>query len=109
MEFTFTFIKIFFYVLYLAAPLLSSLVLVIILLGQRVGRNENWSRYDALYWSFITATTVGYGDLKPTGKMSKVLAVLIAFTGLIFTGIIVAIALQSALEAYKIVSGLKSP
>jgi len=23
---------------------------------------ESWIRFDSLYWSFITATTIGYGD-----------------------------------------------
>jgi voltage-gated potassium channel len=73
---------------------------VIIILGQWVGKRENWSRFDALYWTIITATTVGYGDLRPTGKMGKVLAVLIAFIGLVFTGIMVAIALQSVTTAF---------
>lgn len=101
MEFTFTFLEIFFYILYLAAPLLLTLMAVIILLGQGVGKREKWTSYDALYWSIITATTVGYGDFKPVSKLSKALAVLITFTGLILTGIVVAIALQSAAEAYK--------
>ena len=102
MEFTFTFLKIFFYGLYLLAPLLGTLMGVIILLGQQVGKKENWTRYDALYWTLITATTVGYGDFRPVKKVSKALAVLITATGLICTGIVVAIALQSVTEAFKV-------
>jgi voltage-gated potassium channel len=99
MGFTFTFLKFFLYGLSLAAPLLVLLVLVIILLGQRVGRKEMWTWYNALYWSFITATTVGYGDFRPERKTSKILAVFIALTGLIFTGIVVAIAVYATKEA----------
>ena len=101
MKFTLVFLDLFFYGLYLAAPLLLTLVFVIILMGYNVGRKEKWPFYDALYWAFITATTVGYGDMRPTRKISKALAVFIAFIGLIFTGIVVAIALQSAAEAFK--------
>ena len=101
MKFTLDFLELFFYGIYLAAPLLLTLIFVIILLGHRVGKKEKWPFYDALYWAFITATTVGYGDMKPTRKISKALAVVIAFTGLIFTGIIVAIALQSAAKAFE--------
>jgi hypothetical protein len=25
--------------------------------------NEGWSAVDAIYWSFVTSTTIGYGDL----------------------------------------------
>ena len=101
MEFTLTFIKIFLYGLYLAAPLLLAMFLVIILLGQSVGKKESWTRYDALYWSFVTSTTLGYGDFRPTKKISKALAILIAFIGVICTGIIVAIAVDSALQSFK--------
>ena len=96
MEFTFQFIEYFYYGLNLAAPLLIFLALVIVLLGQIVGQRESWSRFDSLYWSFITATTVGYGDIRPLQKLSKTISVLIALTGMIFTGLIVALALNAA-------------
>jgi len=102
MEFTLSFLIFFFYGLSLVSPILLSLMLFILLLGQRVGKKESWTRLDALYWSFITATTVGYGDFRPATKMGKVLSIFIAFTGLIFTGIVVAIALQAATEAFKL-------
>ncbi len=100
MEFTFTFIKLFFYGLGLASPLLLSLMVFIIIIGQIVRIRERWSRLDALYWSFITATTVGYGDFRPVAPLSKFLAVVIAFTGIIFTGIFVALALNAATTAF---------
>ena len=33
---------------------------------------EGWSWIDALYFSVITLSTVGYGDLSPTTPLSKV-------------------------------------
>lgn len=102
MEFTFTFLKLFVYGLYLAGPLLLTLGVVIILIGQRVGRYESWNRFDSLYWSFVTATTLGYGDFRPAKKISKVLAIVITFTGLICSGIVVAIAVDSAMHAFKL-------
>jgi len=65
-------------------------------LGQLVGRIEKWSHFDALYWSFITATTVGYGDFRPLKKISRILSVLIAFVGVMFTGILIAVTLNAA-------------
>jgi voltage-gated potassium channel len=96
MEFTITFAYIFYLGIYLAAPLLLSLIVLIVLLGQVAGKMEGWSRFDAVYWSFITALTVGYGDIRPLGKTSKILAVLITLAGFIFTGIFVAIAVHAA-------------
>ncbi len=101
MDFTLDFIKLFAYGISLVAPLLLFLALLIAALGQRVGLLEGWTSFDALYWSFITATTVGYGDIRPTHRRSKILSVLIALLGIMFTGIIVAITISTATTALK--------
>lgn len=56
---------------------------------------------DSVYYAFITATTVGYGDIHPKKNLSKSLAIIISFVGIILTGIIVALALHSATYAFK--------
>jgi len=95
MEFTITFVKLFLWTIYLVAPLLVFLSLLIIILGQLVSHLEKWEKFDGLYWSFITATTVGYGDIRPLKKVSKALSVLIALVGVRFTGIIIAVTLNT--------------
>lgn len=107
MTFTFTFLKIFGYGIFLASPLLLFFLLLIVLLGQLVGRKESWSRFDSLYWSFVTATTVGYGDIRPLERISKFFSILIAFLGLIFTGILVALALHAAEVTFQAHSDLE--
>jgi len=54
-----------------------------------------------LYWAFITVTTVGYGDIRPVARLSMILSVLIALTGIIFTGVIVALAINAATIAFN--------
>jgi voltage-gated potassium channel len=54
-----------------------------------------------LYWAFITATTVGYGDIRPKGRLSRFLSVMIAFVGLIFTGIMVSVAVEVTSYSFK--------
>ncbi len=102
MEFTFIFLHVFIKSLAFVAPLLLTIALVIILLGQIVGRRESWKRFDALYWAFITATTVGYGDIRPMSRLSKALSVMIALVGMVFTGIMVALAVNAVTKAYDI-------
>ena len=103
MEFTLEFIQILLTDLVHAAPLLVFLVLLIVFLGYIVGRIEGWSVFDSLYHAFINATTVGYGDFRPSDKRSKVLAVMLAIVGLVFTGMVVAVALHAANYAYGVV------
>ena len=93
---TTTFLKEFVYGLWVTSPLLLSLALAITLLGQIVGRKEGWLPFDSFYWSFITATTVGYGDLRPQKRGARILSILIALLGFVLTGILVAVAVHSA-------------
>jgi voltage-gated potassium channel Kch len=92
---TIVFLKDFVLGLWLMFPLLFTLLAVITWLGQIVGSREGWSRLDALYWSLVTATTLGYGDFRPAKSSSKILAILIVFLGLILTGIVIAAAVQA--------------
>ena len=101
MKFTLGFIQLFLLGIYLVLPLLLFFVSLIIILGQIVGRIEGWSKFDAFYWSFITAMTVGYGDIRPIKKSSKTISILMALIGIMFTGVIVAITVTTATTALK--------
>ncbi len=39
--------------------------------------------FDALYWSFITITTVGYGDISPISTSGKIIAFIIIVLGIV--------------------------
>ncbi|HEU5233539.1 MAG TPA: potassium channel family protein [Terriglobales bacterium] len=93
---TLQFIKQFSNGIWLTLPLLLSFATAIAIVGQIVGSREGWSHFESLYWSFITATTVGYGDIRPLKRRSRIFAVLIAFLGLLLTGILIAVAVHAA-------------
>ncbi len=99
---TITFLKEYGYGLLVALPLLLSVAASIILLGQLVGKSEGWSHFDSFYWSFITATTVGYGDIRPGKRGSKLIAILIAMLGLLLTGFLIALAVRAATVALQV-------
>jgi voltage-gated potassium channel len=83
-----------------AAPLLAFFIVLIVFIGFLIGKIEGWSKWDSLYHAFINATTVGYGDFRPARKSSRMLAVVLAFVGIVFAGIVVAIALHAVDYTY---------
>ena len=76
-------------------PIFSSLLILIMLLGIVIGMREGWTIGDSLYFSFITGFTIGYGDLTPHYPFTKILAVVLAAVGFLFTGILVGIAVEA--------------
>jgi voltage-gated potassium channel len=101
MEFAFQYIYYFTEHLVVAWPILVLLALIIAFLGLIVGMLESWSRFDSIYWAFITASTVGYGDFRPLQRFSKFLSILIALVGVTFTGILVALAINAATLSFS--------
>ncbi|MBL4780915.1 MAG: two pore domain potassium channel family protein [Porticoccaceae bacterium] len=86
----------------LTMPLLILLLLPIIGLGQWVGRIEKRDKFTALYWAFITALTIAYGDIRPVEKLVRILSIIIGMLG-----IIVAITIAATSKALKTVVGLE--
>lgn len=101
MAFTLEFLELFWLGVYHTLPILIFLCFFIVLLGKIVGRIEGWSTFDTLYWAFITALTVGYGDFHPLKKRTKMLSIIISLVGFMLTGIIVAITVHAATKAFE--------
>lgn len=97
--FLLTFLKIYGILLFYIFPVILFLLSILLLLGWRVARNEKWPTSQGIYFAFITATTVGYGYLYPTTARSRTLCIVIAFVGVILTGIVVALAFESLSSA----------
>lgn len=43
---------------------------------------------DAFWWSFVTATTVGYGDISPVTAPGRIIAAILMLTGIGFIGML---------------------
>jgi hypothetical protein len=46
--------------------------------------------FNALYFSFVTLSTVGYGDIVPAARVARMLAILEAITGVLYLSVLVA-------------------
>jgi hypothetical protein len=60
-----------------------------------IGRIEDWRITDALYFTFVTGLTIGYGDLTPKHFSARLLAISIGFAGIVLTGLVAAVSVQA--------------
>jgi hypothetical protein len=78
-------------------PIWGGIAILISLLGLIIAQLEDEiSAGTALYFAWVTGTTVGYGDLVPTVGITRVLAILVAILGIVLTGMIVTIVIEAA-------------
>ncbi|PTR22742.1 potassium channel family protein [Pseudomonas sp. GV085] len=76
-------------------PIFSILLLVIIAFGLIIAQLEGWSPDDGVYFAFVTGLTIGYGELVPKLGVSRVLAVLLGFNGVLMTATFAAISVRA--------------
>ena len=72
-------------------PILSGVLFAMVGPGLLIGHIEGWRIDEALYFTFVTGLTIGYGDLTPRHVVSRLLAVVIGFAGIVLTGLVVAV------------------
>ena len=76
-------------------PVLSGLVVIVVGVGILVGWMEGWGLWKGIYFAFITALTIGYGDLAPTRHLTQALAVMLGFTGVTMTALLAGVAVRA--------------
>lgn len=80
-------------------PILSGLVGAQLALGMLVGFLEGWRMSDAAYFTFVTGLTIGYGDLVPLRLITRLIALVIGFSGILLTGLVAAVGVRALQEA----------
>jgi hypothetical protein len=76
-------------------PILSGVLFAMVGPGLLIGHIERWRIDDALYFTFVTGLTIGYGDLTPRHVVSRFLAVMIGFAGIVLTGLVAAVSVEA--------------
>ena len=74
------------------AGVLVIIAVAIVVARAVIARFDRVPLEQALYLAFITAFTVGFGDVAPSSRGARVVTVILAFLGLILVGVLVAIA-----------------
>jgi hypothetical protein len=82
-------------------PVVSGLIGFQLALGAVIGLLERWSVGDSIYFTFVTALTVGYGDLAPKRMSARMIALAIAFSGVLLTGLVAAIGVRALQDATR--------
>lgn len=85
----FTFLKNIFKIIGLIKSILILLFLFILVCGFGLYFFESLCLWHSLYLAFITALTIGYGDLSPVTMPGQLIAILLGFIGITLTGIFV--------------------
>jgi voltage-gated potassium channel len=72
-------------------------LLLLLLTGAAVGFMvlEDLSPLNAYYFVLTTALTIGYGDITPHTDLGKLLAPLVGLTGMLMTGVFIAVAVRA--------------
>src|SRR5437016_12555350 len=99
-----------FHQLQIISPILWGIILVMVVIGLLIGHIEGWRIVDALYFTFVTGLTIGYGDLTPRHVVSRLLAVVIGLAGIMLTGLVAAVGVQALqVTAGKSCNGNRPP
>lgn len=76
-------------------PIMSVLVGLMIALGMAIGVREGWSIEEAIFFTFVSGLTIGYGDLVPRFPLTRALAICIAVCGVLLMALLAAIAVKA--------------
>lgn len=77
------------------------LIANIIIGGLLLSLLDGKSIAEGQYLAFVTACTIGYGDLAPETWAARIVSIAIGFNGLLLTGIIIALSVRALEMAFR--------
>lgn len=97
----YTFIKFFVEYLWYVRHITFSLLALVIIGSILLSRIEGLSIIDSIYLAFVTAFTIGYGDISPITVLGKVVCIIIGLIGIVFTGMVIAVSTRALFSAIQ--------
>ena len=80
---------------------ITSLILIIVSGAFLISTTEQLPFGKALYFSFITGLTIGYGDIVANTATGRIISILLGVVGILFTGLVVAAAVYASQRAVQ--------
>lgn len=103
------FIRHFGRLLYLVSHMLIGLITLMVIGAGIIALAEDMYFWKALYLTFITAATIGYGDVVPVTVIGRITCILMGLLGLMFFGIVVAVTNRALTHAIEEKHGIRQP
>ena len=94
------FTHIFFQIIWHYCPIFLSLLAFLVVGAALIAYVEKLPFGDAIYFSFITGLTIGYGDVVVKTVLGRCVAIIIGLIGILFTGLVVAAAVRAVQKTY---------
>lgn len=84
---------------------IATLILIIVSGALLISIMEQLPFGKALYFSFITGLTIGYGDIVANTVAGRIISILLGVVGILFAGLVVAAAVYATQRAVHDVYG----
>ena len=91
----------FFSAVWRVKTVILALVALVVAGAAAVSIIEKMPFADTLYFAFVTGLTIGYGDIVVITSFGRLVALLIGLVGILFTGLIVAVAVHAVRESLE--------
>jgi hypothetical protein len=91
----------FFVAVWHAKAVILALIALVVAGAAAVSLVEKMPFADTLYFAFVTGMTIGYGDIVVKTPVGRVVALLIGFIGILFTGLMVAVLVYAVRESLE--------
>jgi hypothetical protein len=88
----------FFHAIWHVRTIILILIALIVAGAAAVAFVEKMPFADTLYFAFVTGLTIGYGDIVMQTPVGRLVALLIGFIGILFTGLLVAVLVHAKLK-----------
>ena len=91
----------FFHAVWRVKIIILSLIALVVAGAAAITLVEKMPFADTLYFAFVPGLTIGYGDIVVKSHFGRMVAILIGFVGILFTGLMAAVLVYAVRESLE--------